>query len=302
MPMSTFDVISRLRELRARLRSVRDKALVSNLIREMNESPQSYPSLPISSLGLKEIQQILGLRQMKENSDTELQDVQPVSLPAELRKHFSRISHAVGRGPNTEAHNRFTLNELIFYAHEHVQKSRSTKSNSIYVQAKRTWSYEPIRWKRKLWSLKGRPDYSIWYGAEEEVSVNVIAIEAKSDSGFSSGIPQVLGYMGAVHLHRKQQKKLDSTVYGVSADKYNFWFGKLGGNSQWTQRIVMAYESNYEAAYGILIHMMNKATTISPSHSQLPSTQTHSHESSRESRKSKISFHVTDNDVAMEDF
>ena len=35
-----------------------------------------------------------------------------------------------------------------------------------------------------------------------------------------------------MHLHRKQQKKLDSTVYGVSADKYNFWFGKLGGNSQ----------------------------------------------------------------------
>ncbi|KAJ5213816.1 hypothetical protein N7449_000985 [Penicillium cf. viridicatum] len=275
----------------------------------MNESPQSYPSLPISSLGINEIQKILGLRQMKENSDTELKDIQPISLPPELRKHFSRIRNAVGDTPNSEAHNRFTLNELIFYAHEHVQKSRSTKSNPIYVQAERTWSYEPVRWKRKLWSLKGRPDYSIWYGDEEEVSVNVIAIEAKSDSGFSSGIPQALGYMGetnssggTVHLHRKELKKQDCTVYGVSADKYNFWFGKLDNNSQWTQRVVMTYESEYEEAYGILIHMMNKATTISPSHSKLPSTQTHSHESSRESResrKSKISFHVKDKDVVM---
>ncbi|CRL20651.1 unnamed protein product [Penicillium camemberti] len=86
-----------------------------------------------------------------------------------------------------------------------------------------------------MYRLTGRPDYSIWYGDEEEVSVNVNAIEAKSDSGFSSGIPQVLGEInssgGAVHLHRKQQKKLDCTVYGVSADKYNFWFGKLDENS-----------------------------------------------------------------------
>lgn len=51
--MPTVDMISRLHELRARLRSVRGKTLVSNLIREMNESPKSYPSLPISSLGIK---------------------------------------------------------------------------------------------------------------------------------------------------------------------------------------------------------------------------------------------------------
>lgn len=76
MPMSTVDVKSHLRALRARLRSVRDKTLVSNLIRDINESPESYQSLPIFSLGLKEIQQILGLRQMRGNSDTELKDIQ----------------------------------------------------------------------------------------------------------------------------------------------------------------------------------------------------------------------------------
>ncbi|KAJ5969178.1 hypothetical protein N7501_005426 [Penicillium viridicatum] len=292
------DVKSRLRTLRTRLKSARDKIFVSNLIREINENTPSYPSIAISSLGTKEIQKILGLGYMIGNSDTELKDIQPISLPPELRKHFSRIDNAVGNTSDSEAHNRSTLNELIFYAHEHVQTSRPTKSNPIYVQAERTWSYGPVRWKGKLWSLKGRPDYSIWYGNEEEVSVNVIAIEAKSESGFSSGIPQALGYMGetnlsggAVHRHRKKQKRQDSTVYGISADKYNFWFGKLDENSQYAE---------YEEAYGILIHMMNKATTISPSHSRLPSSQMHSHESSRESRKSEISFHVKDNDIAME--
>lgn len=92
-------------------------------------------------------------------------------------------------------------------------------------------------------SLKGRPDYSIRYGDEEESSVNCIAIEAKSDSRISPGIPHALGYMGkcpfnfptticwgetnlsggAVHRLRKEQKKMDCTCFIP-----NLIVGKLG--------------------------------------------------------------------------
>ena len=62
-------------------------ATQSALLREMNESPQSYPSLPMSTLGSNEIQKILGLRLMIGNSDTELKDIQPISLPPKLREY-----------------------------------------------------------------------------------------------------------------------------------------------------------------------------------------------------------------------
>ncbi|CRL25756.1 unnamed protein product [Penicillium camemberti] len=55
--------------------------------------------------------------------------------------------------------------------------------------------------------------YSIRYGDEEESSVNFIAIEAKSDSRISPGIPHALGYMGAVHRLRKEQRKMDCTCF-----------------------------------------------------------------------------------------
>lgn len=36
-----------------------------------------------------------------------------------------RIENALSGTRNSEAHNRFTINELLLYAHEHVYKSRS---------------------------------------------------------------------------------------------------------------------------------------------------------------------------------
>lgn len=38
-----------------------------------------------------------------------------------------------------------------------------------------------------------RPDYGIWYGEEEEVSLNVVVVEAKREIGV--GTEQALGYM-----------------------------------------------------------------------------------------------------------
>ncbi|OQD96128.1 hypothetical protein PENSOL_c017G03142 [Penicillium solitum] len=125
-------------------------------------------------------------------SDQELSDLS-LAVSMVKGKHLLRIENAVGDTPNSEAHNRFTLNELTFYGYDHAHKSRSTKSNPSTC------------------SPNGRPDYSIWYGDEEESSVNAIAIEAKSDSRFPPGIPQALGYTGAVHRHRKEQKKQDCT-------------------------------------------------------------------------------------------
>ncbi|KOS41763.1 hypothetical protein ACN38_g7398 [Penicillium nordicum] len=41
----------------------------------------------MSTLGSNEIQKILGLRLMIGNSDTELKDIQPISLPPKLREY-----------------------------------------------------------------------------------------------------------------------------------------------------------------------------------------------------------------------
>ncbi|CAP86831.1 hypothetical protein PCH_Pc20g15020 [Penicillium rubens Wisconsin 54-1255] len=53
---------------------------------------------------------------------------------------------------------------------------------ALNIQVERGWKYGPVKWHRKTYFSTGRPDYRVWYGEEEEVSLNVV-VEAKRQEG-----------------------------------------------------------------------------------------------------------------------
>ncbi|KAJ5926428.1 hypothetical protein N7516_008201 [Penicillium verrucosum] len=114
--------------------------------------------------------------------------------------------------------------------------------------------YGPVTHKGLKYDLVGRPDYSLWYGDEEDVAVSIVVVETKGGAGPSTGVSQTLGYMGYVHRRRKDLQKLDSTVYGVVSD----------GQWWWTEHIIPARLGNYQEVLGLLVHMFRTAASLRP--------------------------------------
>lgn len=51
-----------------------------------------------------------------------------------------------------------------------------------------------IKAQKKM--LRGRPDYALWYGAQEDLETNLVIVEAKTIEELGKGERQVLAYMG----------------------------------------------------------------------------------------------------------
>lgn len=139
-------------------------------------------------------------------------------------------------GPN-EALTRITLNNLLIFAHHFVTSQPSTTSsdmnmNDLNLNAEGLWRYGPVMHKDTKHDLVGRPDYSLWYGNEEDVAVSVVVVEMKGVESVTSGVSQTLGYMGCVHRRRKDLQKKDATVYGVVSDGQCWWFLKINNDSE----------------------------------------------------------------------
>jgi hypothetical protein len=55
-------------------------------------------------------------------------------------EHLTRIKNALEGTPDNEACSRIRINELLLYAHEHVQQSLPRKSSLIHLQVEKPWS------------------------------------------------------------------------------------------------------------------------------------------------------------------
>ena len=97
----------------------------------------------------------------------------------------------LGRSQPSEA--RWIINSLLLEAYEIATLIHPHAAQPLNIQAERGWKYGPVKWHRKKYFLTGRPDYGVWYGEEEAVSLNVVVVEAKREPG---GTEQALGYMG----------------------------------------------------------------------------------------------------------
>ncbi|KAJ5358147.1 hypothetical protein N7541_005305 [Penicillium brevicompactum] len=89
--------------------------------------------------------------------------------------------------------------------------------------------------------------------------LNVVIMEAKRPMNGSQGIPQALAYMACVHnqLH----------IY--------ITFIKLDNESRWSMKTVCVFENEFEQVLGLLVYLMKKAASMSPTTSKRSSRRTY---------------------------
>lgn len=108
---------------------------------------------------------------------------------------LEQIQRAFGDSETNEAVNRFTLNHLLVFAHNHTTESKQ-RGQKINLQVEKQWSFGPVKYKGTKCILSGKPDYCVWYGQKEEVAVSVVVVEAKTEESATTGVAQTLAYMG----------------------------------------------------------------------------------------------------------
>ncbi|CAG7996292.1 unnamed protein product [Penicillium salamii] len=233
--------------------------------------PANTTTLAVTALSPKDVPKMFGLTKVL---DAEFDSVVPVPLPEDLKIWLVWVDHAHGASPDDEASVRLKLNLLLVRAHNLVSSSQDKSARPLNIQMERTWAFRPVEWKGKTYTLSGRPDYGIWYGKEEDIDLNVIIMEAKRPTNSSQGIPQALAYMACVHRCRKDIGKADTTVYGIATDAAIFTFMKLDNESRWSIKHVDVVGNGFEQVFGIIIHLMQKAASVSPAASKRTSRRT----------------------------
>ncbi|KAJ5497427.1 hypothetical protein N7463_009414 [Penicillium fimorum] len=186
----------------------------------------------------------------------------------------SKIETATSKSLPSESNTRFTLDILLIYAHDIATSGNSISGRDISVQTGKQWTYGPVRWNHKNYTLVGKPDYTVWYGESEQTALNVVVVEAKRRYFAGNGLVQCLGYMGVVHKLRKEAGKENCTVYGMTSDGQTFIFLKINERSEWSERNITTRTQDYTAVLGLLVHFLRTATTMSPSNSKKSSTYT----------------------------
>lgn len=74
-------------------------------------------------------------------------------------------------------------------------------SGCVHNSNKMYWGQE-TRFSREITvqgnnrQLEGHPDYSLWYGHQQDMETNLVVVEAKTTDALDSGLKQLLAYMG----------------------------------------------------------------------------------------------------------
>ncbi|KAJ5337142.1 uncharacterized protein N7506_005164 [Penicillium brevicompactum] len=251
-------------------RLVEHKITIEDLASILNGLKPS--SIAVTALSLQDIQKMFSLTR---TVDDEFDSVVPVTLPEELKLWLEKSDRALGASSANEAIIRCKLNILLVCAHDLVSSSLDKSARPVNIQMERQWAFSPVKWKGKQHTLSGRPDYGIWYGDEEDIELNVVIVEAKRSMGGTQGIPQALAYMACVHRQRKVLGKEDTTVYGISTDTIHFIFMKLDNESRWSMKPVCVFENEFQQVLGLLVYLMKKTASMSPTTSKRSSRRTH---------------------------
>ncbi|KAJ5799920.1 uncharacterized protein N7518_001988, partial [Penicillium psychrosexuale] len=270
-----------------------DKALLQRTAKEIETALEKYPTVAISSLETKDVENALKLR--LDRRDKELEQVTPITPPRLLMEYLKLIDEASNRSPSTEATVRWTIDALLLNAHS-IAAKRTPTARPINVQRELPYTHGPVRLKGKLVMLSARTDYGVWYGETEEIALNVVIVEAKKMDS-ESGVVQALGYMGCIHRERKSLHKQDCTIYGLATTGKTFRFLKISNDSKWSTHVLDFYSCSISRPFGLLVHIFCRAAVMSPAHLKMSSCQSQQQEKSTDSPP----LEAVDEDDKMED-
>ncbi|CDM30842.1 hypothetical protein CBS147339_440 [Penicillium roqueforti] len=236
------------------------------MAKEVETALEKYPTVAISSLEIKDVENALNLHLDRRDK--------------ELEQYLKLIDGASNRSPSTEVSVRWTIDALLLNAHS-IAAKRTPVARPI-VQRDSSYTHGPVRLKGKLIMLSARTDYGVWYGETEEVALNVVIVKAKNMDS-DSGVAQALGYMGCVHRERKSLHKQDCTIYGLVTTGETFRFLKISNDSKWLTYVLDVYSCSLSGPFGLLVNIFCRAAVMSPAHSKESSCQFHQQEASADS-------------------
>ncbi|KAE8419510.1 hypothetical protein BDV36DRAFT_294104 [Aspergillus pseudocaelatus] len=117
--------------------------------------------------------------------------------------------------------------------------------------------------------ISGKADYSLWYTSHEDRAHQLIIVEAKKARHVTSGLPQLLGYMGAVQLARRTAQKSNIAVFGVLTDAYQWDFVRVHNDGKYSLITFRWNAGQSQKIWDILNWMVAYAEVQSPLCSEL---------------------------------
>lgn len=113
---------------------------------------------------------------------------------------MERLDGILFASPTNETAIRARVNLLLTEICATVNDQRPSIAKPLHLQMESSFFWEPVDYKGKPHRLDGKPDYSLWYGFEEDTSCNLVIVETKTVESASTGQGQVLAYMGKKYL------------------------------------------------------------------------------------------------------
>lgn len=109
---------------------------------------------------------------------------------------MNRLDNILLTSPVNETAIRARVNLLLTEICATIDEHRAPGAKPLHLQMESSFFWEPINYKGKPHRLDGKPDYSLWYGFEEDTSCNLVIVETKTRHTVSTGQGQTLAYMG----------------------------------------------------------------------------------------------------------
>ncbi|KAL4778346.1 hypothetical protein BJX76DRAFT_352681 [Aspergillus varians] len=115
--------------------------------------------------------------------------------------------------------------------------------------------------------IRGRMDYTLWYGNPKEAETNLLVVEAKHRSSLAAGRYQAISYMAKSPLiqhARHKAGRAKTLIYGISTDSQDWDFIRMdaSGNVDIKQ---FSWEANQGSQIVSLLHkIISEASTLSP--------------------------------------
>ncbi|CAI7596580.1 unnamed protein product [Penicillium discolor] len=219
---------------------------LENRVRTKRKTSKKMPTIAITDLEPSEIPHHFNLtHRLPTEFEFSPRKTQKISLPPHLNSVLVDYGIASSGSPINETLIRSRINVIIlttlakmkreFPAKPRTPVASPASLKSIHLQFDREIEFI---WKsdNRQVRLSGLVDYSLWYGMSDDYSTNMVMVEARQPDLIKRGVLQCLAYMAMIHETRRRAKIIDTSVYGIATDSFEWVFIRIRPNGEWTEK------------------------------------------------------------------
>ncbi|KAI9372524.1 hypothetical protein BJX61DRAFT_542613 [Aspergillus egyptiacus] len=245
---------------------------------EKNKNKTQLPIKAVTDLVPQDVEHIFGFKLEHTKSTWKLHPRARRQVPDYLQKMLENYDLAFGHAEKNEALVRSRIDAIVLTTlaakkREEFRQHGGGKAPGQRTSTQSVASYRSLHWglertvklpwtvngKRCL--LSGKMDYALWYGRRDEGETNMVIVEAKKYGAVSLGRDQVIAYMGMLHHGRKQAGRINTAIYGIATDSYDW---TSGGNKQLAIVYLCWRLGDGNEIFSHLHRIMDDAALLSP--------------------------------------